>query len=242
MRSMQKTLYVLICLLFVMTVLFPVGAVVSDFFGYHFVLTSVEGFSAFTAVLSFVTVILGYIFNISPKSRTVSVLSVLITPLSFVNSLFLMISVFDNATPLIFLCIIVLVGCSLILTAKYGRPMVMKIISLILSVLLIFPLLCMSFFVFVLGPFGQDTVVDTIDSPNGKYTAQIIASSQGALGGDTVVNVCHGKKNVFDLLIFRIEEKTRRVYIGNWGEFNNMDIYWEDDHTLFINSVEYIIE
>jgi len=153
-----------------------------------------------------------------------------------------MISVFDNATPLIFLCIIVLVGCSLILTAKYGRPMVMKIISLILSVLLIFPLLCMSFFVFVLGPFGQDTVVDTIDSPNGKYTAQIIASSQGALGGDTVVNVCHGKKNVFDLLIFRIEEKTRRVYIGNWGEFNNMDIYWEDDHTLFINSVEYIIE
>ena len=60
-----------------MTVLFPVGAVVSDFFGYHFVLTSVEGFSAFTAVLSFVTVILGYIsgcfypINFFPKALRV---------------------------------------------------------------------------------------------------------------------------------------------------------------------------
>ena len=58
---MRKVIFVLLCLLFVLTMLFPVGALVSAFFGYTFELTSVLAVSAVIAVISVFTVISGII-------------------------------------------------------------------------------------------------------------------------------------------------------------------------------------
>ena len=36
--------------------------------------------------------------------------------------------------------------------------------------------------------------------------------------------------------------KPQTVYIGEWGEFKNMRIYWKNDECLVINSMEYEID
>lgn len=97
-----------------------------------------------------------------------------------------------------------------------------------------------SFITLIFGNIGQNTVVQTVESPNGKYYAQVIDSNQGALGGDTLVDVY--KKSGINFILFRIEKKPQRVYFGDWGDFENMQIDWKDNGCLVINSVEYQIK
>ena len=72
------------------------------------------------------------------------------------------------------------------------------------------------------------------------YYAEVIDSDQGALGGDTLVNVY--KKGELNIFIFKIKKKPQRVYLGEWGEYKNMQIYWKNENCLIINSTEYKIE
>ena len=90
------------------------------------------------------------------------------------------------------------------------------------------------------GIIGQNTIVKNIESPNGSFYAQVIDSDQGALGGDTLVNVY--EKREIDTFIFKLKDKPQRVYLGEWREYESMHISWKDDKCLVINSVEYEIE
>ena len=89
--------------------------------------------------------------------------------------------------------------------------------------------------------FGSNTVVKTVDSPDGSQYAEIISVDQGALGGSTVVNVNKYNKNL-SLLLFNISKKPNRVYIGEWGEFEDMDIYFKNEECLVIDGTEYEIK
>lgn len=44
-----------------------------------------------------------------------------------------------------------------------------------------------------------------------------------------------------DLLLFEIKKIGKRLYDGDWGEGRNMEVYWKDNDTLVINSIEYNI-
>ena len=90
-----------------------------------------------------------------------------------------------------------------------------------------------------LRSIGQNTVVQIVESPSGKYYAQVIDSDQGALGGDTLVDV--DEKSGINVILFKIEKKPQRVYSGDWGECNDMQIDWKDDDCLIIHSTEYQI-
>ncbi len=92
----------------------------------------------------------------------------------------------------------------------------------------------------IFGNIGQNTIVKNIESPNGSFHAQVIDSDQGALGGDTLVNVY--EKREMDTFIFKLKDKPQRVYLGEWREYESMYISWKDDKCLVINSVEYEIE
>jgi len=83
---------------------------------------------------------------------------------------------------------------------------------------------------------GQNTVVKTVDSPNGTYYAQVIDSDQGALGRDTLVDVYEHKK--LNAILFTIQKKPQRVYTGDWRDYENMQIYWRNDYCLVINGSE----
>ncbi|MBQ8762838.1 MAG: hypothetical protein IJZ07_01890 [Clostridia bacterium] len=85
----------------------------------------------------------------------------------------------------------------------------------------------------------MNTVVKTISSPSKEYYAEVVDSDQGATGGSTVVYI--KKSDSVNLLFATIEKAPERAYLGEWREYETMDIYWKDKNTLIINSSEYII-
>lgn len=89
------------------------------------------------------------------------------------------------------------------------------------------------------GNIGKNTVIKDIDAPNRKYNVQVIDCSQGALGGSTIVNVYEKKE--FNTVIFIIKKKPQCIYSGDWGESENIQIYWKNSRCIIIDSVEYPI-
>jgi hypothetical protein len=90
------------------------------------------------------------------------------------------------------------------------------------------------------GNFGQNTVVDRIHSPEKTFYAEIIDSDQGALGGSTVVEVY--KNSRLNLLVLTISKTPKRVYMGEWREYESMQAEWKNENCLLINSEEFNIE
>ena len=60
---MKKAISILMCLLFVLTILYPAGVIITARFGYSFQLISVSAFAIAIAVLSVCIVILDLVFN-----------------------------------------------------------------------------------------------------------------------------------------------------------------------------------
>lgn len=233
---MKKTISILMCVLFVLTILYPAGIIITTCFGYRFELISISAFAVAIALLSVWIIVLDRICKY-PENKIMWFLSAIITPFSLINALFYIIK-----CPHIWVIASVLfsAGCCCYLAIKYGKPFALKIAILVLSALMILPIGFLSFIALVFGNIAQNTVVQTVASPNGEYYAQVIDSDQGALGGDTLVNVY--QKSIINAFLFKIEKKPQRVYTGDWGEFENMHIYWKDDQYLVINSVEYEIK
>ncbi len=86
---------------------------------------------------------------------------------------------------------------------------------------------------FLISNFGESTAVQTLNSPDNTYSAWVISSNQGALGGSTEIYVRNISKDI-DLLggVFRTE--TELVWSGGWSADPIMR--WEDDTTLLVNN------
>lgn len=233
---MKKARSILVCVLFAFVILLPFAAILFDCFGYIFDLANYPLFAVITALLAASAVVLSLIAKDFITNKFVAVLLAFITPLSLINSVFY---IFECSTPFVATSMIICFCCCCYLTIRYGKPTVLKIISLVLSVLMVFPICFFGFIALVFGDLGENTVVQTVESPNGAYYAEVINSDQGALGGDTLVDVYEHKE--IDALIFKISKKPQRVYHGEWGEFENMTVYWKNENCLVIDSVEYTI-
>ncbi len=233
---MKKVISVLICLLFVLTALYPVGIAITACFGFNFELISISAFAIAIAVLSICAVILDLVFKNTFKNNVMHILLAIITPLSLINAVFY---IFECPQIWVIVSVLISAGCCCYLTVNYGKPVVFKTISLVLSVLMAFPIVLFCFIALIFGNIAQNTVVQTIESPSGKYYAEVIDSDQGAMGGNTFVDV---HKSGINIILFKIEKNFSRVYSGNWGEYKNMQIHWKNNGCLVINSVEYEIE
>lgn len=224
-------------LLFSLVVIVPLGVRLSDRFGYRFELANDSVFAIVTALLSVCAVVLSIAGKENVESKIAGVLFVLLTPLSLMNvvcCLFVCCGIWAIISVLI--CAV----CCCCLSIIYGKPLAFKIIALGFCAFMAMPIGLLSVIALTFGNIGQNTVVCSVESPNGTYYAEVIDSDQGALGGDTFVDVYENKE--FNALIFKSSKRPQRVYRGEWGEFEDMRIYWKDDHCLMINAVEYEIE
>ena len=234
---MRKAITFLLCLLFTMTILFPVGALVSACFGYTFELTSFLAVSVIIAVISVFTVIFSIISKDKIINKGIIILSYILFPLSFINAV---IYIFESGELSVTICVFVSAVCCFCVTirnidSKVGKIIVSVLFSMMTAFFIFFAFMMLTF-----GNIGQNTVVKTVESPDRKYYAQVIDSDQGALGGNTFVEVY--EKRDIDVYIFKLKDKPERVYSGFWGEFEDMEIYWKDDDCLIVNSVEYEIK
>lgn len=220
-------------LLLILLMLYPIGVALSSTMGYTFELFNDTVYAIMMAVVAGYTVVLSVHADVGSFSKLQTVLA----PISLITSVFFLL---DVMSPWIVIIMAICVGCCIYLSWISVRPKLLKVISLILTALLISPVGFLGFIALVFGGIGKNTVIQSVPSPNGTYYAELIDSDQGALGGDTLVDVHHSKR--INTLLFQIEKKPQRVYHGEWGEFEDMEIYWKDDHCLVINSVEYIVD
>lgn len=108
-----------------------------------------------------------------------------------------------------------------------------QVISLLLSLGL---LLIMPIWMFA-AVMGYTETVLALDSPDGNYTAIVTNVDQGALGGDTLVEIRNNGKTVnVDIGSF---VSTCPVYRGPWGQWQDLDLLWQDENTLLINGKPY---
>lgn len=213
---------------FALLALLPAVTVLSALCGWRVTLEhEAVGLSLFSASLLFLTVAAG------EPGRTGRVFAALLPIMVFFNTLVLL---YRNVWIPTALFVIANAVCAWVMFARFAGPDTFRRISVVVAgalhgmLLFILP-------VWLLGAgFGHVTVVQSIPSPDGRLTAQVIDDDQGSLGGNTIVEVNRGE----DLFFLRIED-TQRVYTGRWGEFYDMRLAWQDDDTLLINGKPYDI-
>lgn len=116
--------------------------------------------------------------------------------------------------PLLFICLVIL---------KTEINIFSKGIFFLFALLI----LLLSLFLCYLGDFGVKTVLSTLPSPNGHYNLVVIDDDQGALGGNTIIDL---EREYFGLAKHRI----RRIYISRWGE--KPLVQWRDNENAIINT------
>ncbi len=234
---MKKAVWIMSCLLFFLVAVLPVGISLCACFGYRFELGSYLIFAVVTALLAAVTVLLSIGAKGGIENKGAGVLFAWLTPISLVNAVFY-IAVCHEVW--IALCMFVCSVCCFCLTGIHSKPLSLKISFLLLSALTVIPVGFFAFIMLFAGNMVHETIVQSLESPNGAYYAEIVSVDEGALGGSTVVNVYENKR--FDIGILRIYKKPKLVYYGDWYERKNMEIYWRDNGHLVVQSAAYPIE
>lgn len=232
---MKKAVSVFEYILFALIALPSLITLIFTSFGYTVTFFDYTAVALLTAVVAVAETVLSVIAKRQDYNKTVSVLFALSAPLLLIR-LFMS----GNLSATAAVCILISICCCFYLTVKHGRPTALKVIGLVIFLILILPVCFLTLAELLFGSFGQNTVVETLPSPGGTYYAEVIDSDQGALGGDTIVNVYENFE--FNAVIFKITKTPKGIYSGEWGEYKSMKIHWKDEKTLVINSVEYAIE
>ncbi len=234
---MKKAMSFLITLLFCLTIITPVGTVLAFCLGYDFKIVNIYAFVVIIAVVSVVTVVLDLVTRFTPEIISVRGMLYSLLPLSIINTAFC-VAYYPRIITVVGLGVS-LVSC-IVLAIAHTKDFSVKILVLVLSVLLFLTVGFFSLLALLFGNFSKDTVVRSVESPSGKYYAEVIDNDQGGLGGATVVKVY--RKGELNLLLFKISKIPQRVYLGRCGEFANMSVSWRDDGCLMIDSVPYEIK
>lgn len=236
---MKKTMLCLLCILTALLLFLPIGKILCALFGYTFKLLNPSAFAVIVAIVSAFTAVIGGVFFDTVKGKAVTVVSSALLPLSIINGV-LCVILYGGIT--VTVGALICTGCCCFQTVMQRGQNAFKTVFLALSALALLPIVLVILVRLSLGglSLAADTVERSVHSENGEYTAHVISSDQGALGGSTFVDVY--EKPVIDAVLFKVEKKPCRVYSGRWGEFENMQIYWEDNNCLVINSKKYEIE
>ena len=230
---MKKATQPVTWLLLTLAAFFPAATALTAVFGYRITLRFIPAFAITLAVLSVGTLIL-HILN---KQKKMLALTAVLALVNLVNTVLL---IFTSNTPLVILCSLLSAVCCCLLPVVNGKRLAAKITASVLSVLLLAPVCYAGFIFLIFGNIGQNTVVQSAVSPDGKYIAEVINSDQGALGGDTLVQV--KKADAFDAGLILVEKKPQQLCMGEWGEAESMKMEWKNANCLRLNGLEYIIE
>ncbi len=229
---MKKLILSLIISIFLLLFILPLLDIILLFNGYNMDYVNPFFMPITLSALSVLSMALSLFFKEKIENKVFSVITALLPLLSILNVVYYS----DGG--------VVTIGCSLLtfavafyLTSKYSKDSALRLVSTILS----FALVHSVFFISLFGNIREDTVIKDLPSPNGEYYVQLIDSDQGAMGGATEVNIYESNKGI-DLFLLKIQKKPKRVYTGRWGEYKNMEIYWENDNCLVINGREYKVK
>lgn len=233
---MKKILQFSPVFLCILNIIFPLCKIIGFLTGYDFSLTNTWLSIVILAIISFLFTLLLYVTK-AAVNKTNAVFSVLLPIFAAINGIcFIVLTGWKPAVLFAIICWV----CSMGILFKFGRPGVLKVVSAVISILLGLFLLFAAFIMLIFGSIGTVKVVREVPSPQNTYVAEVIDDNQGALGGNTIVQV-QGKSKLINVVIGTFLKKPADVYYGRWGEFQTMQISWQDEQTLLINEKEYNI-
>lgn len=236
---MKKATSILRCLLFAISALYPTGLLVCTCFRFDFTLGNVTAYTILLALLSVTTVVFSFLSKEQTDNRVSIIFQSMMLPLALINTVLYPL---ERCTFLVLACVTVALVSAFFVMLGARKSLGIKILALVLSTILSLSIGGFVGFIGVIfGDFGYVAVVQTIESPSSEYRAEVLDVNHGALGGDTVVYVYETDK-YFNLFIFTVSKEPKTVYMGNWGEFNDMNLHWKNDHCLVINHTEYDIQ
>lgn len=128
---------------------------------------------------------------------------------------------------------------SIVVFFVYRPVMWIRICAIILTVILSVIFGFIAFISLIFTNFGENTITQTLQSPNNTYVAWTISSDQGALGGDTYVYVRNSKEDV-NLLFGTLMTQQKTLWTGGWNA--EPILQWADDSNLLIDNVNYNVE
>lgn len=230
---MKKIMLILAVILLLLTALYPVGGIVAALLGYKLALVSITALAVIIALLSCSILSLGFKFKDSLQPLATRILLSITAPLSIANAFC---CIYRCTTALVIVCSVISVGCAFFTAVKSPKSSVLKIISFLSSAFIVLSLIILGSIGSIFDYFSKNTVVRAVESPSGSYYAEVIEGDQGALGGNTFVQV---REKGINLVIFSIAPKPQRVYTGDFGESDKLNIYWESDECLVIDSAEF---
>ena len=199
-------------------------------FGYTEIVISVY------AALALITTVFIIILKIKFNKFNSNMLPVLFV-MSVINGWFFFVlsevSVITNVS--VAICVI----SSAVLSVVYSKNFA-KLISVIFVVIYIITLIP-STFMLLFAKLGETVIKETLYSQSGEYRAEFIEYNDGALGGSTAIKVYENNAAI-DLFIFRFAKIPTLVYVGEFGDFEEMKATWVDNDSLMFNSTFYDID
>ena len=236
-REKQITKQMRLGILLGMCLLFPVLLLVGECFGFY---VRVRSWGVHSVMFTLIyTLLCLRVLRDDTRSGTGSVLSCLLVPASVVHA-----AVWTVGFARVWLAALLSllwVVLSMILMIRNVKPLGAKLAVMVTSVILLLPVL----FIMVLLPFvssiGYRAVMRSVTSPDRNYRAEIIDVNEGALGGDTIVEVYDSRKQ-FDGILFLFQKEPQVVYHGDWGKFETMKLEWESEQVLKINGRPYEVD
>ncbi len=231
---MQKTVFKISVLLLFLLLLLPFGMLLAYCLGYQIALADRVAFAAAPAILALAATVLSLTGKIRVSRGFPSALLALSPMFAMVNAWFYLLQQFSlwGAG-----CMILCAGLCCFLAIRHGKSPTLKGISLVLTGICLILIFHLGFFIYLFGNIGHNTVVQTVPSPNKTRYAEVIDNDQGALGGSTIV--CVKEYWNLDLFILEITKKPYNIYIGEWGEFEDIKLHWDTEEILVINGKRY---
>lgn len=225
-------------ILFISISIIPINLILNHLIKYGLV---VNNYFVFLTVLTVIVVGSGIALLNSKNTelnRASSLFITLLLPLIEINLIYCL---FEYESFFVAIPIIVWAIFAILLMNKFAKPYCLKVISATLSCLLIIPVFIVALAVLIFGQMSVNTVLKTVKSPKGTYCAEVINRDQGALGGNTFVQVYNTKFHI-DLHFCEFKNTPQQIYQGEWDEYETMNIYWVSDNELIINGKPYLIE
>ena len=120
------------------------------------------------------------------------------------------------------------------------RPVIwIRICAIILALIVSVVFGFIVFISLIFTNFGENTITQTLQSPDHTYVAWTISSDQGALGGDTYIYVRNSKRDV-NILFGTLMTQKNILWSGAWDA--EPTLQWEDDNIILIDNVRYNVK
>lgn len=230
---MKRTVSAIPLMLMILYSLLPLCFVAAQVLGYNFLLYNYPVYIAVLAFFSLAAAV--YIIVAKNYPEHGYVLSAFLVPLTVLNAILI-----GKHCELVYVLLFMVVSIGSFAVLLYKSRSVAKILSVAATVVLLILFFALDYFRSVFVGFNNDEVVKSISSPDNRYTAEVISSNQGALGGNTYVDIRFDSENI-NILIGEYRKPAERIYSGKYGEYENIQVSWKDNDTLLINGEAYNI-